>query len=120
MHVNTTKTKLMTIDGITGNRTDTVTVTYRDEPLTLTPESETVRYLGFWAIPNDNMKVAMDLVFERTIKAKETIQGHPLAQDSMETQRKHGKSPMDIKGHGGDGIHHNSDRHCPHPPRSRR
>ena len=68
----------MTIDGIAANRTDAVTVTYRDEPLTLTPESEAVRYLGFWATPNGNMKAAMDLVFERTIKAKETIQGHPL------------------------------------------
>ena len=65
IHVNTTKTKLMAIDGIAANRTDAVTVTYRDEPLTLTPESEAVRYLGFWATPNVNMKAAMDLVFER-------------------------------------------------------
>jgi hypothetical protein len=68
----------MTIDGITTNRTDAVTVTYRDEPPTLTPESEAVRYLGFWVTPNGNMKAVMDLVFERTIKAKETIQGQPL------------------------------------------
>jgi hypothetical protein len=161
IHVNTTKTKLMAIDGIAANRTDAVTVTYRDEPLTLTPESEAVRYLGFWATPNGNMKAAMNLVFERTIKAKETIQGHPLdpkqanrslcgessgqlsipsdgtmekerprqagssmetrVQDSMETQRQHSKSPMDItKRHGGHGIHHYSGCHCPHPPRSRR
>ncbi len=72
------KTKLMTIDGTVANRIDTVTVTYRDEPLPLTPESEAVRYLGFWTTPNGNMKAAMDLVFERTMKAKETIQGHPL------------------------------------------
>jgi hypothetical protein len=44
IHVNTTKTKLMAIDGIVVNRTDAVTVTYRDEPLYLTPESEAVRY----------------------------------------------------------------------------
>jgi hypothetical protein len=45
---------------------------------TTTPESEDVRYLGFWTTPNGNMKSGMDLVFERTLKAKETIQGHPL------------------------------------------
>jgi hypothetical protein len=55
-----------------------VTVTYRNEPLTITPEPEAVRYLVFWFTPNGNMKSAMDLVFERTIKSKETIQGHPL------------------------------------------
>jgi hypothetical protein len=58
--------------------TDAVTVKYKDEPLDITPEYEAVRYLGFWATPNGNMKSTMDLVFERTIKAKETIQGHPL------------------------------------------
>ncbi len=78
IQVNTTKTKLMTIDGITVNRTEPVTVTHRDEPLTITPESESVRYLVFWATPNDNMRATMDLVFDRTIKAKETIQGQPL------------------------------------------
>ncbi len=78
IQVNTAKTKLMTIDGITDNRTDAVTVKYKDEPLAITPEYEAVRYLVFWATPNGNMKSAMDLVFERTIKTKETIQGHPL------------------------------------------
>ena len=39
----------MTVDGVAANRTETVTVTYKGEPLTTTPESEAVRYLGFWA-----------------------------------------------------------------------
>jgi hypothetical protein len=140
IHVNTTKTKLMTIDGIAANRTDAVMVTYRDEPLIPTSESEAVRYLSFWVTPNGNMKAAMDLVFERTIKGDNsrapirpetnnrgfcgessrqlsipsdgTLEkerprqaGSPMetrVQDSMETQRKHSKSPMDItKRHGG-------------------
>jgi len=42
----------MTLDGVVTNRTDVVKVTYKDEPLTITPESETVRYLGFWTTPN--------------------------------------------------------------------
>jgi hypothetical protein len=75
---NTTTTKLMTVDGVAANRTDTVKVTYKNEPLTITPESEVVRYLGFWTTPNGNMQSSMDLVFERTLKTKETIQGHPL------------------------------------------
>jgi hypothetical protein len=37
----------MTIDGITANRTDAVTVKYKDEPLAITPDSEEVRYLVF-------------------------------------------------------------------------
>ena len=49
IQVNTTKTKLMTVDGIVANRADTVKVTYKHEPLIITPESEEVRYLGFWA-----------------------------------------------------------------------
>jgi hypothetical protein len=40
IQVNTTKTKLMTVDGIVANRTDAVKVTYRNEPLVITPESE--------------------------------------------------------------------------------
>ena len=39
----------MTVDGIVANRADTVKVTYKHEPLIITPESEAVRYLGFWA-----------------------------------------------------------------------
>ena len=78
IQVNTTKTKLMTVDGVAANKTDAVKVTYKNGPLTVTPESEAVRYLGFRATPNGNMQSAMDLVFERTLKAKETIQGHPL------------------------------------------
>jgi hypothetical protein len=78
IQVNTTKTQQMTLDGVAANRTDPVKVTYIDEPLTITPESEAVRYLGFWSTPNGNMKSAMDLVFERTHKVKETIQDHPL------------------------------------------
>jgi hypothetical protein len=61
IQVNTTKTKLMTVEGITVNRTDVVKITYKDEPLTITPESETVRYLGFWSTPNGNMKSVMDV-----------------------------------------------------------
>ena len=37
-----------------------------------------MRYLGFWATPNGNIMAAMDLVVERTLRAKKTIQGHPL------------------------------------------
>ncbi len=76
--VNTTKTKLMIIDGISFNRNVPARVEYKSIPLDVTPETETVRYLGFWATPNGNMKVAMDLVVERTLRVKETIQGHPL------------------------------------------
>ena len=78
IQVNTTKTKLMTVDGVAANRTDAVKVTYKNEPLPITPESEAVRYLGFWVTPNGNIQSAMNLVLERTLKAKETIQGHPL------------------------------------------
>jgi hypothetical protein len=42
------------------------------------PESESVSYLGFWATPNGNMQTAKDLVYDRTLQAKVTIQGHPL------------------------------------------
>jgi hypothetical protein len=52
IRVKTTKTKLMTVDGVADNRTDSIRITYKDEPLTITPESETVRYLGFWTTPN--------------------------------------------------------------------
>ena len=55
IQVNTSKTKLMTVDGITSDRSDPVTVTYRNESLYITPESESVRYLGFWSTPNGNM-----------------------------------------------------------------
>lgn len=40
------------------------------------PESESVRYLGFWATSNGNMQAVKDLVYERTLVAKETIRGH--------------------------------------------
>jgi hypothetical protein len=76
--VNTTKTKLMVVDGIVANRTVPVRVSYKDIPLDITPETEAVRYLGFWATPNGNMQAAMQLVMDRTLRAKETIQGHPL------------------------------------------
>ena len=76
--VNTAKTKLMIVDGIAANRNATVRVEYNNSPLDVTPETEAVRYLGFWTTPNDNMKAVMDLVMERTLRAKETIQGHPL------------------------------------------
>ena len=55
--MNTAKTKLMVVDGVATNRTDPV---------------------GFCDTPNGNMKTTMDLVMERTLRAKETIQGHPL------------------------------------------
>ena len=55
-----------------------IRVTYKTEPLTITPQSDTVRYLGFWVTPNGNMQSTRDLVFERTLKPKETIQGHQL------------------------------------------
>jgi hypothetical protein len=76
--VNTSKTKLMIIDGIASNRNVPVRVEYNNIPLDVTPETETVCYLGFWATPNGNMRAAMDLVVERTLRAKEAIQGHPL------------------------------------------
>jgi hypothetical protein len=76
--VNTTKTKLMVVDGIVANRTVPVRVAYKNIPLDITPETEAVRYLGFWATPNGNMQAAMQLVMDRTLRAKETIQGHPL------------------------------------------
>ena len=76
--VNTAKTKLMIIDGIASNRNVPDPVEYNNIPLDVTPETETVCYLGFWSTPNGNMRVTMDLVVERTLRAKETIQGHPL------------------------------------------
>ena len=76
--MNTLKTKQMTIDGIVANRTITEELTYHDETLPMDPESESVRYLGFWATPNGDMQVAKDLVYDRTRRAKESIQGHPL------------------------------------------
>ena len=76
--VNTLKTKQMTVDGIEDNRAIIEELTYHDKPLSITPESESVRYLGFWATPNGNMQAAKDLVFDRTHRAKESIQGHPL------------------------------------------
>jgi hypothetical protein len=36
------------------------------------------RHIGFWATPTRNMPAAMDLFVDRTLRAKETIQGHPL------------------------------------------
>jgi hypothetical protein len=76
--VNTSKMKLMIIDDIASNRNVPVRVEDNNIPLDVTPETETVCYLGFWATPNGNMRTAMDLVVERTLRAKETIQGHPL------------------------------------------
>ena len=57
--VNTTKTKLMVVDGTIANRTVPVRVTYKDIPLDITPETEAVRYLGFWATSNGNMQAAI-------------------------------------------------------------
>jgi hypothetical protein len=49
--VNTLKTKQMTVDGIETNRTIIEELTYHDKPLPIAPESESVRYLGFWQPP---------------------------------------------------------------------
>jgi len=76
--VNTLKTKQMTVDGIEVNRTTTEELTYHDKPLPIAPESESVRYLDFWATPNGNMQAVKDLVYDRTHRAKESIQGRPL------------------------------------------
>jgi hypothetical protein len=76
--VNTLKTKQMTVDGIEVNREIIEELTYHDKPLPIDPESELVRYLGFWTTPNGNMQAAKDLVYDRTRRAKESIQGHPL------------------------------------------
>jgi hypothetical protein len=76
--VNTMKTKQMTVDDLEANRLITEHLTYHGEPLPIALESESVRYLGFWATPNGNMQAAKDLVYDRTLKAKVAIQGHPL------------------------------------------
>ena len=55
MSVNTYKTKQMTVDDVRGNRTTTEKVTYNKEILLIVPESEPVRYLGFWVTSNCNM-----------------------------------------------------------------
>ena len=68
----------MTVDGIEANRTIVQKMTYHGKPLPIAPESASVRYLGFWATPNGNMQAAKDLVYDRTRRAKESIQGHPL------------------------------------------
>jgi len=73
--VNTMKTKHMTVDGIEANRVIVEHLTYHDDPLPIAPESESVRYLGFWATHNGNMRAVKDLVYDRTLKAKVAIQG---------------------------------------------
>ena len=77
--VNAMKTKQMTVDGIEANRKIMEELKYHGKSLPIAPESESVRYLGFWATPNGNMQAAKDLVYDRTLRAKESIQGHPLA-----------------------------------------
>jgi hypothetical protein len=76
--VNALKTKQMTVDGIEANREIVEELTYHGKSLPIAPESESVRYLGFWASPNGNMQAAKELVYDRTLRAKEAIQGHPL------------------------------------------
>jgi hypothetical protein len=76
--VNAMKTKQMTVDGTEANREIIEELKYHGKPLPIAPESEPVRYLGFWATPNGNMQAAKDLVYDRTLRAKEAIQGHPL------------------------------------------
>ena len=58
MPVNTMKSKQMTVDGVEANRTNTETITYNNKPRLTSPESQSVRYLGFWATPNGNMQAA--------------------------------------------------------------
>ncbi len=76
--VNALKTKQMTVDDIETNREIVEELTYHGKSLPIAPESESVRYLGFWASPNGNMQAAKELVYDRTLRAKEAIQGHPL------------------------------------------
>ena len=76
--VNTTKTKLMIIDGMSANRNVPARVEHKNIPLDVTPETEALCYLGFLDTPNGNTKTAMYLLVERTLRTKETIQGHPL------------------------------------------
>ena len=73
MPVNTFKTKQMTVDDVRGNRTTTEKVTYNKEILLIVPESEPVRYLGFWTTSNDNIQAAEDLVYERTLTVKDRV-----------------------------------------------
>ena len=76
MTVNTLKTNQMTVDGVQDNRTTVEDITHNGETLLIVPESEPVRYLGFWTTPNGNMQAVKDLVYERTLDVKETIRDH--------------------------------------------
>ncbi len=58
MTVNTLKTNQMTVDGVQDNRTTVEDITHNGETLLIVPESEPVRYLGFWTTPNGNMQEA--------------------------------------------------------------
>jgi hypothetical protein len=49
----------MVVDGVVANRTVPIWVTYKNTPLDITPDTETVHHLGFWGTPNDNMQAAM-------------------------------------------------------------
>ena len=60
------------------NREIIEVLTYHDQSLPIAPESESVRYLGFWTTPNCNMQTVKDLVYDRKLRAKEDIQDHPL------------------------------------------
>ncbi len=73
--VNSMKTKQMTVDDIEDNREIIEELKYHGESLPIAPESESVRYLGFWATPNGNMQAAKDLVYDRTLRGKETSKG---------------------------------------------
>jgi hypothetical protein len=78
--VNTLRTKQMTVNGIEDNRAIIEELTYHDKPLPIDPESESVRYLVFWA----NIQSVKDLVFDRTRRAKKSIQGHWLCTSKEE------------------------------------
>ena len=56
-----------------------VLVDYKDIFLDITTETEVLHYLGFWTTPYGNMQAAMKLFMDRTLRAKDAIQGHPLA-----------------------------------------
>ena len=53
-------------------------VLFKYFPLCTTPETESVRYLGFWVTPNGDIQTSQDLVFDRALKFKETIKSQPI------------------------------------------
>jgi hypothetical protein len=76
--VNMKKTSIMAVDGDKRRRKNPIQVTYNGDQVRTTKEGETVRYLGFCATPNGNMKDSINRVFQKTKEATEIIQGHHL------------------------------------------